>query len=292
MQQKETITCAITPGVGCAMPPTATVFRPVVKAEMVQQIACSKGSQTGSTTNTPCMGTCPGCTTSTPCTSTCPGSTTNTPCMGTCPGSTTSTPCMGTCPGNTTSTPCTGTCPGLTACTPCADQNNNANGCNNGAADSTCSCTEGTTTCVTTCTTTCTPAEPAPDPVPDPLPPATGNSPAMVYEAAHTLAKLYNAEEAIRKGTLFAQLYMPMMGESADACGAPLCQGQAEAFAAWELRLYLNTHPCDKQALQLFKQYARKAYQPNYAAAYAFEEGCDDRWNWTDAPWPWEQGCQ
>lgn len=111
----------------------------------------------------------------------------------------------------------------------------------------------------------------------------------MVYEAEHQLCKMHEIEEAIRKGTLFSQLYMPMNGECADACGATLCEGQAEAFAAWELRLYLNTHPCDQQALQLFHKMARKAGEPNYAST--FVEGCQSRWSWTDAPWPWEFNC-
>jgi spore coat protein JB len=113
-----------------------------------------------------------------------------------------------------------------------------------------------------------------------------GCAPGMVYEQEHDLCQLHEAGEAIRKGTLFPQLYMPMRGECADGCGAQLCEGQAEAFAAWELRLYLNTHPCDQQALHLFRKYARKADQPNYAGAFA--DGCGDRWSWTDAPWPWE----
>lgn len=116
---------------------------------------------------------------------------------------------------------------------------------------------------------------------------AYGIGPAMVYETGHSL-EVHAAEEAIRKGTLFSELYMPMMGEYADNCGAQLCDGQAEAFAAWELRLYLNTHPHDRQALELFRQYARCADQPNYAGAFAFDDGCPDHWSWTDAPWPWE----
>lgn len=123
--------------------------------------------------------------------------------------------------------------------------------------------------------------------------PCTCNTPAMVYETAHDLT-LHTAEEAIRKGTLFSDLYMPMHGECADNCGAQLCDGQAEAFTAWELRLYLNTHPYDRHALEMFKRYARCADQPNYAGAFAFDDGCPERWSWTDAPWPWEfnAGCE
>jgi|GEM_PF-730026 len=117
-----------------------------------------------------------------------------------------------------------------------------------------------------------------------------GLTPAMVYETPHGLNALHGFEEAIRKGTLFGELYMPMNGECADNCGARLCDGQAEAFAAWELRLYLNTHPWDRHALELFRQCCRRGDLPNYACAFASDDGCADRWRWTDAPWPWELG--
>ena len=113
-------------------------------------------------------------------------------------------------------------------------------------------------------------------------------TPAMVYETPHCLNDLHGMEEAIRKGTLFSELYMPMNGECADACGANLCEGQAEAFAAWELRLYLNTHPYDQQALEMFRRFCHRGDRPNYACAFAFDDGSPNRWSWTDAPWPWE----
>ncbi len=138
----------------------------------------------------------------------------------------------------------------------------------------------------TGCNSSC--AAPAPCAACGHSPCTCGHTPAMVYETPHCLDGLHGIEEAIRKGTLFSELYMPMNGEYADACGAQLCDGQAEAFAAWELRLYLNTHPCDRQALELFRHYCRRGDLPNYACAFAFDDGCAERWSWTDAPWPWE----
>ncbi len=175
--------------------------------------------------------------------------------------------CNNTCAGNTARCPRCGNSP----CTCNAENSCNAawNGCNNTCAGTAARCPRcGNSPC------TCNAA-------------AYGIGPAMVYETGHSL-EVHAAEEAIRKGTLFSELYMPMMGECADNCGAQLCDGQAEAFAAWELRLYLNTHPHDRHALELFRQYARCADQPNYAGAFAFDDGCPDRWSWTDAPWPWE----
>ena len=64
---------------------------------------------------------------------------------------------------------------------------------------------------------------------------------------------------------------------------------QKTAFMLWELRLYLNAHPNDKEALALFGQLAEKAGD-TYATAF-LTEACD-RWAWTDDPWPWEYDCQ
>lgn len=119
---------------------------------------------------------------------------------------------------------------------------------------------------------------------------STYRTAAMVYEEEHELDLFCEEEEAIRKGTLFSELYMPMNGEWADPCGAQLCDGQAEAFAAWELRLYLNTHPHDRKALQMFRSYCCRCGL-SYASAFACDDGESHDWNWTDAPWPWEFNC-
>jgi len=110
----------------------------------------------------------------------------------------------------------------------------------------------------------------------------------MVFENEHKLRNAYECEQAIRSGTLFPELYMPMNGECADGCGAQLCEGQAEAFAAWEMRLYLNTHPCDENALRMFRKYRCQAQKPNYATTFAEDEKECGKWSWVQGPWPWE----
>lgn len=58
-------------------------------------------------------------------------------------------------------------------------------------------------------------------------------------------------------------------------------------FAAWELRLYLNTHPGDERALELYKGLCRQLDAHSYAVvADEFLDDC--RWTWIDGPWPWE----
>lgn len=87
-------------------------------------------------------------------------------------------------------------------------------------------------------------------------------------------------------------------------------------FAAWELRLYLDTHPNDERALSAYRQLcAASGDKCNYACNTADAKGnnggggcgceggmnasvrgvanggCggDGRvWHWVDDPWPWE----
>lgn len=69
----------------------------------------------------------------------------------------------------------------------------------------------------------------------------------------------------------------------------------AVGFAAFELNLYLDTHPCDCDAINLLREYAESLaaltdrYEKCFGPLKAFSEGCDDsKWQWIDSPWPWE----
>lgn len=293
MHCNDTITCAITPGAGRVVPTTASVFKAVRKEEWgagcQRENTCGCGSNSdnncettfGGNCNTTCSrsiscqreSTC-GCGNS--CDNNCKtnlGRNRNTDCG-----------CNSNCQRNN-DCGCANTCDndcGNNCGTTFGRNRNTDCGCNNACQrENTCGCNNACTrenSCNNDCS--CNHHHHGHH---------HGRTPAMVYEAEHDLSQLHEAEEAIRKGTLFPQLYMPMKGECADACGAQLCDGQAEAFAAWELRLYLNTHPCDQQALKLFRQLARKTRQPNYATSFA--QDCDEGWRWTDAPWPWEFNC-
>ena len=70
------------------------------------------------------------------------------------------------------------------------------------------------------------------------------------------------------------------------------------SFAVDDVKLYLDTHPCDQQALVYFQEYSRmrnKALK-EYAAQYGpltidtAAESCTNRWNWINEPWPWQEG--
>ena len=116
--------------------------------------------------------------------------------------------------------------------------------------------------------------------------------PAMVNVEAQELGEMYQAEAALKAGTLFPELHKPMRGYCPEGS---LCADdcQAEAFMLWELRLYLNTHPDDQDALALFRCLCKEACDPNYATAFLTEENCAG-WAWAKDPWPWEiefNGC-
>lgn len=109
----------------------------------------------------------------------------------------------------------------------------------------------------------------------------------MVYAEEQELGRVYESPSALKAGTLFPELHKPLNGYCPDGERCALC-GQAEAFALWELRLYLNTHPDDQEALCLFRRLCEEAGEPNYASSFLTGDCSDARWEWADDPWPWE----
>lgn len=65
-------------------------------------------------------------------------------------------------------------------------------------------------------------------------------------------------------------------------------------FAVIELALYLDTHPEDRRALCLHRNYARevKDLKDKYQKVYGpltINYPCN-KWRWLEEPWPWERG--
>ncbi len=65
-------------------------------------------------------------------------------------------------------------------------------------------------------------------------------------------------------------------------------------FTLRETALYLNTHPCDEEALAYFRKTAcmLDAAKDEYEATvgpitWKVNEGCKT-WSWVASPWPWE----
>lgn len=109
--------------------------------------------------------------------------------------------------------------------------------------------------------------------------------PAMVSVDMQQLGAFYQPENALKAGTLYATLHKPMRGYAPceTSCGDAQ---QAIAFTLWELRLYLNTHPNDAEALGLFRRLCQEAGHPNYASTFLPHDA--NTWSWVQEPWPWE----
>lgn len=66
-------------------------------------------------------------------------------------------------------------------------------------------------------------------------------------------------------------------------------------FAAYDLLLYLDTHPKDKKAFSLFKEIVgkykrlREEYETEYGPIEPYSAANFKKFNWLDEPWPWEK---
>ena len=106
----------------------------------------------------------------------------------------------------------------------------------------------------------------------------------------------YQPRMALIRGTMFPGLDLPFMNMT-NTKEKPITEKselQALGFGVQELALYLDTHPEDMEALELYR-----SYQKLYAEALEMFErkhgplnhhvptDCD-RYTWLDDPWPWE----
>lgn len=70
------------------------------------------------------------------------------------------------------------------------------------------------------------------------------------------------------------------------------------SFAVMDAQLFLDTHPCNMEALAYFEEYSKLRNQAldEYAKYYGpltidtTVTSCTDRWNWIHEPWPWQEG--
>ena len=66
-------------------------------------------------------------------------------------------------------------------------------------------------------------------------------------------------------------------------------------FAAYDMLLYLDTHPCDKKAFKLYKELVEKTkslkneYEEKYGPLTPYSAARFDEFNWLKGPWPWEK---
>ena len=109
-------------------------------------------------------------------------------------------------------------------------------------------------------------------------------------------APKYEARKGLVRGTLFPGLDLPFMGmvNHKEKPVTPKSELQALGFAVQELALYLDTHPEDREALELYRKYQQMLHK--CSMEYSENRGPlnhgmpvnDKNYSWLDDPWPWE----
>ncbi len=107
--------------------------------------------------------------------------------------------------------------------------------------------------------------------------------------------KKYSQNDALSNGTLFPGLNLPfhMKVEGSTLPTNPLVELQALEFVVLELGTYLDTHPDDAEAFELFKQYAamersaKAAYEERFGPLTRDSAANGDCFTWLRDPWPW-----
>lgn len=106
----------------------------------------------------------------------------------------------------------------------------------------------------------------------------------------------YSQSEALAQGTLFPGLNLPfhLQVKGAQVPRTPLSELQALCFVVHELGLYLDTHPDDAEAFQLYQRYTvlaqegRSRYVEQYGPLMQTDAALADHYNWLHDPWPWD----
>ena len=69
-------------------------------------------------------------------------------------------------------------------------------------------------------------------------------------------------------------------------------QLQIYSFAVYDARLYLDSHPQSKSALEFYNKYKRleQNAMAEYEARYGkiALDGQEGSWQWIEGPWPWQ----
>ena len=108
----------------------------------------------------------------------------------------------------------------------------------------------------------------------------------------------YEARKGLVRGTLYPGLDLPFMGmvNKKPLPQSPMAELQALGFALVELGEYLDTHPDDCEAMELFHSYAElyekgaAEYQKMCGPLMQRNIGGNCQYDWLKDPWPWEEG--
>ena len=69
------------------------------------------------------------------------------------------------------------------------------------------------------------------------------------------------------------------------------------SFAMYDILLFLDTHPCDQEAIACFEDYKKQRIHAmeEYAKYYGpltldMVNSDEQKWKWIEEPWPWQEG--
>lgn len=113
-------------------------------------------------------------------------------------------------------------------------------------------------------------------------------------------SKIYDLKEALKRGNAFPMLYnqyknyVPGELKVKNQREKDLLEIQMLDFSITDLNLYLDTHPFDTDAYNLFKKYVMecKKKKEEYTNIYGplTLDYLTDEWEWSKGVWPWEEG--
>lgn len=106
--------------------------------------------------------------------------------------------------------------------------------------------------------------------------------------------------EGLKRGNMFGNLYDPYKNykprelDPKNEREALLYQLMQYKFALIELNLHLDTHPNDREAIELFNKYLEvekkmcEKYESMYGPLVVDSMNDESSWKWIKSPWPWE----
>lgn len=77
-----------------------------------------------------------------------------------------------------------------------------------------------------------------------------------------------------------------------------LCLINEATFAMQDVALFLDTHPCNEEALEYYEEYRKiredavREYDRQFGPLLIDGEQKTDVWLWALQPWPWKGECE
>lgn len=107
--------------------------------------------------------------------------------------------------------------------------------------------------------------------------------------------KKYSQTDALSNGTLFPGLNLPfhLAVEGSTLPSNALTELQALEFVVLELGLYLDTHPDDAEAFEMYQQFsamersAKAAFENKHGPLMKESCAAGESYRWLQDPWPW-----